>query len=132
MSRTLFSLCFTAVFIVGPAYADRLQVAVDIAPVHSLVAQVMEGVGVPDLIIQSGATPHEYSLRPSEATALQNADLVFWVGPDLTPWLAEALETLAPAAVLTSLLEVDGTIQLEFREDALFEAHDHSDHDDSR
>jgi zinc transport system substrate-binding protein len=130
MSRTLFSLCFTAVFIVGPAYADRPQVAVDIAPVHSLVAQVMEGVGVPDLIIQSGATPHEYSLRPSEATALQNADLVFWVGPDLTPWLAEALETLAPAAVLTSLLEVDGTIQLEFREDALFEAHDHSDHDD--
>jgi zinc transport system substrate-binding protein len=61
---------------------------------------------------------------------LQNADLVFWIGPDLTPWLAEALETLAPAAVLTSLLEVDGTIQLEFREDALFEAHDHSDHDD--
>ncbi|MDC0653141.1 zinc ABC transporter substrate-binding protein, partial [Planktomarina temperata] len=40
------------------------------------------GSSVPDLIIQSGATPHEYSLRPSEATALQNADLVFWVGPD--------------------------------------------------
>ncbi|MDC0139130.1 zinc transporter, partial [Planktomarina temperata] len=56
MSRTLFSLCFTAVFVAGPAYADRPQVAVDIAPVHSLVAQVMEGVGVPDLIIQSGAT----------------------------------------------------------------------------
>jgi zinc transport system substrate-binding protein len=90
----------------------------------------MEGIGMPDLIIQPGATPHEYSLRPSEAAALQSADLVFWIGPDLTPWLEEAIETLAPAADLTTLMDVDGTVQLEFREDAVFEAHDHSDHAD--
>ena len=130
MSRTLLSLCLTAAWLAGPAYADRPRVAVDIAPIHSLVAQVMEGIGMPDLIIQPGATPHEYSLRPSEAAALQSADLVFWIGPDLTPWLEEAIETLAPAADLTTLMDVDGTVQLEFREDAVFEAHDHSDHAD--
>ena len=130
MSRTLLSLCLTAAWLAGPAYADRPRVAVDIAPIHSLVAQVMEGIGMPDLIIQPGATPHEYSLRPSEAAALQSADLVFWIGPDLTPWLEEAIETLAPAADLTTLMDIDGTVQLEFREDAVFEAHDHSDHAD--
>ena len=130
MSRTLFNLCFAAVFLTGPAYADRPQVAVDIAPVHSLVAQVMDGIAAPDLIIQPGATPHEYSLRPSEAAALQSADIVFWIGPDLTPWLAEAIETLAPTAALTPLLDVDGAIQLEFRDNAVFKAHDHSNHDD--
>ena len=130
MSRTLFNLCFAAVFLTGPAYADRPQVAVDIAPVHSLVAQVMDGIAAPDLIIQPGATPHEYSLRPSEAAALQRADIVFWIGPDLTPWLAEAIETLAPTAALTPLLDVDGAIQLEFRDNAVFKAHDHSNHDD--
>ena len=130
MSRTLFNLCFVAVFLTGPAYADRPQVAVDIAPVHSLVAQVMDGIAAPDLIIQPGATPHEYSLRPSEAAALQSADIVFWIGPDLTPWLAEAIETLAPTAALTPLLDVDGAIQLEFRDNAVFKAHDHSNHDD--
>ena len=130
MSRTLLSLCLTAAWLTGPAYADRPRVAVDIAPIHALVAQVMEGIGMPDLIIQPGATPHEYSLRPSEAAALQSADLVFWIGPDLTPWLEEAIETLAPAADLTTLMDVDGTVQLEFREDAVFEAHDHSDHAD--
>ena len=130
MSRTLLSLCLTAAWLAGPAYADRPRVAVDIAPIHALVAQVMEGIGMPDLIIQPGATPHEYSLRPSEAAALQSADLVFWIGPDLTPWLEEAIETLAPAADLTTLMDVDGTVQLEFREDAVFEAHDHSDHAD--
>ena len=133
MSRKLLTLSLTATLMGGTAFADTPRVAVDIAPVHSLVARVMEGVGTPDLIIQAGASPHEYSLRPSEAAALQDANLVFWIGSDLTPWLTDAIETLAPNANVTELLEADGTIELEFREGALFEAHDdHSDddHDD--
>lgn len=130
MSRKLIALSLTATLMGGTAFAETPQVAVDIAPVHSMVARVMEGVGTPDLIVQPGASPHEYSLRPSEAAALQNADLVFWIGADLTPWLSETIETLAPDAAVTTLLEADGTIELEFRESALFEAHDHGDHDD--
>ncbi|MDW3223181.1 MAG: zinc ABC transporter substrate-binding protein [Paracoccaceae bacterium] len=130
MSRTLLALSLTTALMGGTAFAETPRVAVDIAPVHSLVARVMEGVGMPDLIVQSGASPHEYSLRPSEAAALQDADLVFWIGPDLTPWLTDTLETLASDAIVTALLEADGTIELEFRENALFEAHNHDDHSD--
>ena len=130
MSRKLLTLSLTTTLMGGWAYADTPQVAVDIAPVHSLVARVMDGVGTPDLIIQPGASPHEYSLRPSEAAALQNANLVFWIGPDLTPWLTDTIKTLAPDAAVTALMEVDGTIKLEFREGALFEAHAHEDDDD--
>ena len=130
MSRKLLTLSLTATLMGGTAYADTPLVAVDIAPVHSLVARVMEGVGTPDLIIQPGATPHEYSLRPSEAAALQNADLIFWVAPDLTPWLTDAIKTLAPDASVTELLEADGTIELDIREGALFEAHDDDDDHD--
>ena len=129
MSRKLFTLSLTATLMGGTAYADTPQVAVDIAPVHSLVARVMDGVGTPDLIIQPGASPHEYSLRPSEAAALQNSDLVFWIGPDLTPWLTDTIETLAKDASVTTLLDLDGTVQLDFRESALFEVHDHDDHE---
>lgn len=128
MSRKLLSLSLTATLMGGTAFAEVPRVAVDITPVHSLVARVMDGVGTPDLIIQSGASPHEYSLRPSEASALQEAHVIFWIGPDLTPWLTEAVETLAPNAAVTALLETEGTIELEFREGALFEAHDHDDH----
>ena len=130
MSRKLFALSLTATLMGGAAYADTPRVAVDIAPVHSLVARVMDGISEPDLIIQPGASPHEYSLRPSEASALQAANLVFWIGPDLTPWLTDTIETLASDAVATKLMEADGTIELEFREGALFEAHDHDDHGD--
>ena len=61
MSRTLLSLSLTATLMGGTAIAETPQVAVDIAPLHSLVARVMEGVGTPDLIVQPGASPHEYS-----------------------------------------------------------------------
>jgi zinc transport system substrate-binding protein len=130
MSRNLANFTLVAALSASPALADAPNVAVDIAPLHSLVARVMQGVGTPDLIIQSGASPHEYNLRPSEAKALQDANLVFWIGPGLTPWLTETIETIAPNAQATEMLETDGTIELEFREGALFEAHaDHDDHE---
>ena len=133
MSRKLLSLSATAALMGGTAMADVPNVAVDIAPVHSLVARVMDGVGTPNLIVQPGASPHEYSLRPSEAAALQEADLVFWLGEDLTPWMDDAVETLAEDAAVTTLLDAEGTILLDFREGALFEAHSHDhgngDHD---
>jgi zinc transport system substrate-binding protein len=129
MSRNRFPLSLTATLMAGTAMADVPQVAVDIAPVHSLVARVMDGVGEPSLIVQPGGSPHEYSLRPSEAAALQDADIVVWVGEDLTPWMAGAVGTLAAEADVTTLLEVDGVTLLDFREGALFEAHSHDDGD---
>ncbi|WP_147114566.1 zinc ABC transporter substrate-binding protein [Tateyamaria sp. syn59] len=128
MSRKLLSLTVYAALLGGTAMADVPRVAVDIAPVHSLVARVMDGVGTPDLVIPSGESPHGFSMRPSSAQALQDADVVFWIGHDLTPQLEDAIETLAEAASVTSLLEADGITLLEFRENALFEAHDHDDH----
>ena len=109
MSRKLLGLSVTGTLLAGAVAADAPRVAVDIAPVHSLVSRVMDGVGIPDLIIAPGGSPHEYSLRPSEAGALQDADLVFWVGADLTPWLHDAIENLAGDADTTELLELEGS-----------------------
>jgi len=128
MSRNLIPFSVAATLLGGAALADVPNVAADIAPVHSLVARVMQGVGEPSLIVAPGASPHAYSLRPSEARALQQAELVFWIGPDLTPWLEGAIRTLASDATVTELLEVNGTTELSFREGALFEAHDHEEH----
>jgi zinc transport system substrate-binding protein len=129
MSRKLLSLSVSAMALAGAAQADAPRVATDIAPVHALVARVMDGVGAPDLIIQKGASPHAYNLRPSEAGALQEAEILFWIGPDLTPWMEDAAETLAGGAQIVTLLDLPKTTRLEFREGALFEAHAHDDHD---
>ncbi|EAR10594.1 zinc ABC transporter substrate-binding protein [Reinekea blandensis] len=109
--------------------ADVPKVVTDIAPVHSLVAQVMRGIGEPALLIKPENSPHEYNLRPSEARALSKADIVFWIGEDLTPWLDKSLDSLAGSAEIVSLMDSSGTQLLSFREGATFEAHDHN-HDD--
>ena len=126
------------------ARAEVPNVVADIAPVHALVSKVMEGVGVPELLLPATVSPHDYALRPSDARSLQGADVVFWVGAALTPWLGETLVSLAPGARRMSMLEVEGTFLLEFREDSVFQTdsvadlhangHDHShdeDHDHS-
>ena len=130
MSRKLVSFATIAALVGSTSMADTPNVAVDIAPLHSLVSRVMAGIEGPKLIIQAGASPHEYQLRPSEAKALQDASLVFWMGEGLTPWMKNAVETLSKNAKKVTLLEVRETNLLEFRENALFEKHDHDDHDE--
>ncbi|WP_037310546.1 zinc ABC transporter substrate-binding protein [Ruegeria halocynthiae] len=132
MSRT--ALCILCAGLASQAFAETPNVATDIAPVHSLVARVMDGVGEPSLIIPPGASPHNHAMRPSEARALQSADVVFWVGEELTPWMTKPLGALSENARSVVLLDVDGTVLYEFRdvaEDAHHEDHeDHADHDD--
>ncbi|UWQ81430.1 zinc ABC transporter substrate-binding protein (plasmid) [Leisingera sp. S132] len=113
----------------GAVAAEVPRVAADIAPVHGLVARVMQGLGEPALVVPPGASPHGYAMRPSEARALDQADLVFWLGEALTPWLEAPLEELAGDAHRIELLEARGTTVLPFREGARFEAHDHGEHD---
>ena len=109
----------------APAGADAPRVATDTPPVHALVARVMQGVGEPGLILPPGASPHGHAMRPSEAAALADAEVVVWMGEALTPWLARAVDALSDARSL-ELLDVEGTLLLRYREGTAFVEHDHA------
>lgn len=108
------------------AKAD-VNVVASIKPVHSLVAAVMQGVGEPGLIVKGAGSPHTYSLRPSEAAMLQDADVIFWVGRDLEPFLEKPLESIPANAKTVELLDAHGLVKLGFREGGAFDDHDHGD-----
>lgn len=105
--------------------AAEPRVVADIPPVHALAAEVMRGIGAPELILPPGAHPHDYAMRPSEAALLFDADVVFWIGAGLTPWLATAIEGLAAQAASVELGEAEGVKHLAFRSGATFDDHDH-------
>jgi zinc transport system substrate-binding protein len=106
------------------------KVVVTVKPIHSLVAAVMEGVGTPALIVKGGASPHTYSLKPSDARALEEADVVFWTGHGMEVFLEDSIETLAPNARIVALSDSPALELLPIREGGAFEPHaDDEDHD---
>ena len=111
------------------AHADAPSVVTSIKPIHSIASAVMEGVGTPYVLVDGASSPHGYALKPSQAFLLQGADVVFWVGPELAPSLKKPIETMAKNAVTVELIDASGIHQLDIREGASFDAHDH-DHDD--
>ncbi|NDK34991.1 zinc ABC transporter substrate-binding protein [Rhodovulum sulfidophilum] len=125
MRRNLILGTVSVLGLATAANAEVPSVVADIPPVHSLVSIVMGDLGTPGLLVQPGASPHGYSLRPSEAEALDDADAVFWVGEALEPWLEGPLDALAADAHVVELMETDGTTELKFRENATFEPHSH-------
>lgn len=119
-------LLFAASLSLTPALAfAEVSVVTTIKPVHSLVAGVMEGVGTPEILIKGAASPHDFSMKPSQAALLQNADVVFWIGDHLETSLAKPISTMAEKALRVELFDAPGVEHLKFREGDGFEAHDH-------
>lgn len=128
--RTL--LLSTALLAAGTlaARAEAPDVVVSIKPIHSLVSAIMQGVGEPKLIVEGAASPHTYSLKPSNAAALQDADVIFWVGHGMEAFLEKPLETLGGEATVVELDDAPGLEKLPFREGGPFEPHVHEGEDD--
>lgn len=115
----------------GTAHAEVPNVVVSIKPIHSLVASIMQGVGEPALIVEGAASPHTYSMKPSNAAALEKANIVFWVGHGLEAFLEKPLESLGSGAEIVELDDAPALEKLKFREGGAFEAHDDGDEHDA-
>lgn len=96
------------VYLAMPACAEVPRVVTDIPPIHALTAQVMGDLGRPVLLLAKGADEHDFQLRPSQMGHIAAADLIVWVGPELTPWLERVLVQGGGARSL-ALLDESGT-----------------------
>lgn len=121
----LLTVALAAAFAPPAAAAETPTVVASIPPVHALVAAVMQGVGVPELIVRPGASPHIYTLRPSDARALDQAAAVFWIGPELEAFLVKPVASLSAAAKVVTITRLPGIELLRAREGGPWEADEH-------
>ena len=121
----LFILSFFTFF---SSVNAEIKVVASIKPIHSLASYLMDGVGKPKLIVDGYASPHGFSLKPSHAKMLQEADIVFWVGEDIENFLEKPLGSIAKNAEKIELLDIKGLKKLKFRERNVFEGHDDHGH----
>ena len=108
------------------------KVIASIKPLHSLVSYVMDGVGTPGILVDGSSSPHTFQLKPSHATMLQEADIIFWIGEDLESFLETPLKSIAKNSRHITLMESDEIELLKFREKNIFGDHDEhaDDHDE--
>ena len=105
---------------VSVPHAQATEVIVSIKPVHSLVSGVMGETGEPGLMVTGAASPHTYQMRPSEAQALNTADLIVWIGENMEMFLERPIENLGADAEVVTLHEVARMELLETREGGLW------------
>ena len=107
-----------------PAQAGAPSVVVSVPPLHSLVANVMAGVGAPQLLVRGGRSPHDVSLRPSDIRKINEAALIVWTGPGLESFLVRPLARVGEDRQLT-LYDAPGVAALPRRAGGAWQSHDH-------
>lgn len=133
---TLLKILLSFSFLISYSSLNaEVKVVTTIKPIHSLVAGVMDGLGSPSLIVDGSNSPHNFSLKPSHAKMIEDAEIIFWVGEDLETFMIKPLESIANNATKVSFMDLDSIIKLKFKEENILEVegydddHDDDDHD---
>ena len=121
IKKLAFVLALAAGLAASVAAHAEIKVMASIKPVHSLVASVMKGVGEPGLIVSGSNSPHTYALKPSDAQALEHAQVIFWIGHNLEGFLEKPIASLGGSARVVSLIDVKGVKTLPVREGSGFD-----------
>lgn len=69
--------------------AEPPKVVTTIAPLYGIVSDLLRGIAEPTLIVTKGTDPHNFSLSPSQISALLDADVIFAMGGGMEPWLEQ-------------------------------------------
>jgi zinc transport system substrate-binding protein len=126
----LNAIFFAFILIFTSSVRAELIVVTTIKPLHSLISNVMNGVGEPSLIIEGSTSPHSFTLKPSHAKLLEEADIIFWIGEGIETFMEKPLESIVKDAKVISFMQMDNINKLTFREKNIFESHDEDQHDE--
>lgn len=83
--------CLITLLFVANAQAE-VRLLTSIKPLQLIAAAVQDGVGAPAVLLPPGASPHHYALRPSDVRRVREADLLYWIGPDMEAFLPRVLD----------------------------------------
>lgn len=128
-SPALMLLVLLGLVLTGQAWAESPRVVTTIKPVQALTLAVMQGVASPERLLPDGASPHAYTLRPSDMRRLSEADLLVWIGPGLETFLLHPLEGLPRTTRRLALLDTPGLLHWPARTGGAWEVLDDHGHD---
>ncbi|WP_039056632.1 zinc ABC transporter substrate-binding protein ZnuA [Enterobacter sp. Bisph1] len=130
--NTLLCAALSAELLSSAAQTANAAVVTSLKPLGFIASAIADGVTSTEVLLPDGASEHDYSLRPSDVKRLQNADLVFWVGPEMESFMSRSAGQLPPQKLVT-MAEIDGVKALLMKgADEDEEEHDGGHHHDEK
>lgn len=110
--------------LVATAPVSAANIVTSIKPVELLVKAVAGDSVHVSTLVPPGSSPHNYSMKPSQRRALEQADVIFWIGPEMETFLNRLLTGPEFADRSVAFTEIPDTPD----EDAHHKHDHHSDH----
>ncbi|MGO1500163.1 MAG: zinc ABC transporter substrate-binding protein [Marinobacter sp.] len=127
-SAISFTLSISALLCGGNALADT-RIITSIKPLELLVRAVATEDMHISTLVTPGASPHNYAMTPSKRRALQGADVIFWVGPNMETFLSRLLTGIEFGERSVALIQPEN--EAESAKKAVQDNHNHGhDHED--
>lgn len=125
------TLTTSAMAIGAPKPLADLNVVSSIKPIQLITTAIVGNLGESKILLPPSANPHNYQLRPSQRTLINNADLFVWVGPELELFLVKVLNTSSVNQLsLTESLQLSSgqheTLEMKHNENHGHDEHNHS------
>ncbi len=125
------SCCLLPAFAEGSSQADELgvtsreplKIVASIPPIAIIAREIAGDVADITVLVQGAASPHDYALTIGQALALQDADLLLWVGPEFEQFL-EGKPLSAKHLAIISSIQKEG-LATQSRDVGAHSEHDH-------
>lgn len=123
----MFKKSVLSLALLGATAVSSADVLTTIKPLGFIANAITDGVTETKVLLPTSASPHDYSLKPSDVEQLQSAQLVVWIGEEMESFLEKSIEKLPKEKVLT-LEDVPAIKELvEHSGEEKEDKHDHKD-----
>lgn len=100
------ALGVSTLFASGTLQAET-RIVTSIKPVELVVRAIATEDMQTTSLVPPGSSPHNYTMKPSQRRALEEASVIFWVGPDMETFLSRLLSGQEFSHRTVALMDAD-------------------------
>jgi zinc transport system substrate-binding protein len=119
--KTLWFTCLLFCMLTVSAHA-RVDIVTSIEPLALIGKAVVGDYGQIRSLVDPRQSPHEYSIRPSDRIAIEQANLLIWVDPGFELYLTDVFNTQAATKTLLTFSRLQD-VELAFEESGELDPH---------
>jgi len=110
------------------AKSATLKVVVSTAPIETLAQGILGEKGTITQIVPANMSPHAYTLKPSDLAKMYDADVIFWIGPQMETFLVKSIDRLKNNKKIVTLIDSQGLTLFPIRTGNNWQSHDEHHH----